>query len=129
MDTKNKHTVVISHIVTKYLSSWVHKKCSGIRGSLRADPSYKCRVCTGSYVRQERPNPLVLDGVALETVDTFCYLGNKISAAGGAGESVVTRIRCGWDKFRELLPVLISKRFLLHRRGNLYRACVRSIIL
>ena len=108
---------------------WVHKKCSGIRGSLRADPSYKCRVCTGSYVLQERPGPLVLDGVALETVDTFCYLGDTISAAGGAGESVVTRIRCGWGKFRELLPVLTSKRFSLRRRGNLYAACVRSVIL
>ena len=109
MDTKNKHTVVISHIVTKYLSSWVHKKCSGIRGSLRADPSYKCRVCTGSYVLQERPGPLVLDGVALETVDTFCYLGDTISAAGGARESVVTRIRCGWGWFRKLLLVLTTK--------------------
>ena len=107
----------------------MHKKCSGIRGSLGADPSYKCRVCTGSYVLQERPGPLVLDGVALETVDTFCYLGDTISAAGGAGESVVTRIRCGWGKFRELLPVLTSKRFSLRRRGNLYAACVQSVIL
>ena len=108
---------------------WVHKRCSGIRGSLRADPSYRCRVCTGSYVDPVRPDPLVLDGVALETVDTFCYLGDTISAGGGAGESVVTRIRCGWGKFRELLPVLTSKRFSLRRRGNLYAACVRSVFL
>ena len=41
----------------------------------------------------------------------------------------MTRIRCGWGKFRELLQVLTSKRFSLRRRGNLYAACVRSVIL
>ena len=76
-----------------------------------------------------RPDPLVLDGDTLETVDTFCYLGDTINAGDGAGESVVTRIRCGWGKFRELLPVLTSKRFSLCKRGGLYGACVRSVIL
>jgi len=45
------------------------------------------------------------------------------------GESVVTRIRCGWGKFRELLPVLTSKRFSLCRKGRLFGACVRTVIL
>ena len=63
--------------------------------------------------------------MTLETVDTFCYLGDTISA----GESVVTRIRCGWGKFRELLPVLTSKRFSLCKKGRLYGACVQSVSL
>ena len=28
-----------------------------------------------------------------------------ITAAGGVEESIVARIRCGWKKFKELLPV------------------------
>ena len=70
----------------------MHKRCSGIRSRLKADPNFKCRVCTGDIVQQLRSDPLVLDGETLETVDTFCYLGDTISAGGGAGESVVTRI-------------------------------------
>ena len=65
----------------------------------------------------------------LETVDIFYYLGDTINAGGGARESVVTRIRCGWGKFKELLPVLTSKRFSLCKKGRLYGACVRSVIL
>ena len=107
----------------------MHKRCSGIRSHLKADPNFKCRVCTGDFVQQVRPDPLVLDGETLETVDTFCYLGDTISAGGGAGESVVTRIRCGWGKFRELLPVLTSKRFSLCKKGSLFGACVRTVIL
>ena len=108
---------------------WVHKRCSGIKTRLKEDPNFKCRTCTVVPVQQERPAPLVLDDVTLETVDIFCYLGDTISAGGGAGESVVTRIRCGWGKFRELLPVLTSKRFSLCRKGRLFGACVRTVIL
>ena len=25
---------------------WIEKKCSGIKGKLTADPSYKCKICT-----------------------------------------------------------------------------------
>ena len=46
---------------------------------------------------------------SLETKDKFCYLGNMISACGGAEESCIARIRCGWKKFRELLPLLTSR--------------------
>ena len=44
---------------------------------------------------------------SLETKGKFCYLGDMISAGGGAEESRIARIRCGWKKFRELLPLLI----------------------
>ena len=105
------------------------------RDAVGLDPASKLtqtlsvRVCTGDLVQQVRPDPLVLDGETLETVDTFCYLEDTISAGGGAGESVVTRIRCGWGKFTELLPVLTSKKFSLCKRGRLYGACVQSVIL
>ena len=64
---------------------WVHNRCSGIKTRLKEDPNFKCRTCTDVPVQQERPAPLVLDDVTLETVDTFCYLGDTISTGGGAG--------------------------------------------
>ena len=62
---------------------WEHKRCSGIKARLQVDPNYEYRVCTGFYVHQVEPDPLVLGGVALETVDTY-YLGDTLSAGVGA---------------------------------------------
>ena len=35
----------------------------------------------------------------------------------------------GYQKFRDLLPVLKSKRFSLHKKGEFYGSCVRSVLL
>ena len=42
---------------------------------------------------------------------------------------MITRTRSGWNKFRDLLPVLTSKDFSLHSKGRVSQACVRSVIL
>ena len=52
-----------------------------------------------------------------------------ISAGGVARESSVARIRSGWKKFRELLPLLTSRVFSLHMKGRVFEACVRSVVL
>ena len=46
-----------------------------------------------------------------------------ISAAGGVGESIVARIRCGQKKFRELLPSLPSKVFSLRMKSKIFQVC------
>ena len=45
----------------------------------------------------------------LELVDKFCYLGDMLSVDGDADAAVETRIRIGWNKFRQLVPVLTIK--------------------
>ena len=52
-----------------------------------------------------------------------------LSACGGAEASSISRIRSGWKKFRELLPLLTSRVFLHKMKGKLYSACVRSVML
>ena len=42
----------------------------------------------------------------LEVVDKFCYLGDMLSVDGDADAAVEVRIRIGWNKFRQLLPLL-----------------------
>jgi len=44
----------------------------------------------------------------LEFVDKFWYLGNMLSVEGDAGAAVENRIRIGWNKFRQLVPVLTN---------------------
>ena len=45
----------------------------------------------------------------LELVDKFCYLGNMLSVDEDADAAVETRIWIGWNKFRQLVPLLTNK--------------------
>jgi len=42
---------------------------------------------------------------------------------------VETRIRTGWNKFRQLVPLLTSKDISLIMRGRLYSSCMQSGML
>ena len=63
----------------------------------------------------------------LELVDKFCYLGDMLSVDGDADAAVEARSRIGWNKFRQLVPLLMltNKDVSLIMRGRLYSSCVR----
>jgi len=65
----------------------------------------------------------------LELVDKFCYPGDMLSVDGDADAAVEARIRIGWNKFRQLVPLLTNKDVSLIMRGRLYSSCVRSCML
>ena len=60
----------------------------------------------------------------LELVDKFCYLAHMLSVDGDADAAVETRIRIGWNKFRQLVPLLTIKDISLIVRGRLYSSYV-----
>jgi hypothetical protein len=62
-------------------------------------------------------------------VDTFCYLGDMLSAGGGVEEAVRCRVRCAWGKFRELAPIITARGTSLRLKGKIYKACVRSVMI
>ena len=67
---------------------WFHKRCSGVKGSLRnASQSFICRCCKAdSPITDGLNTDLHLDignRVSLEKVDKFCYLGDMLDADGG----------------------------------------------
>ena len=64
-----------------------------------------------------------------ELVDKFCYLGDMLSVDGDVDAAVEARIRIGWSKFRQLVPLLTNKDVSLIMRGRLYSSCVRSGML
>ena len=45
----------------------------------------------------------------LEVVDKFCYLGDMSSVDGDADAAVEARIQIGWNKFKQLVPLLTSR--------------------
>ena len=52
-----------------------------------------------------------------------------LSVDGDADVAVEARIRIGWNKFRQLIPLLTNKDVSLIMRGRLYSSCVRSSML
>jgi len=69
------------------------------------------------------------DGASLELVDMFCYLGDMLSVDGDADAAVQARVRKGWNKLRQLVPLRTTKDISLPMRGKLYRSCLCSCML
>ena len=110
---------------------WVHKKCSGIKGPLRPDPEFRCARCLGTAraIDEREVSEVEVGNEKREVVPEFCYLGDMLSAGGGCELAAITRCKCAWGKFRQLLPLLINRHLPLLTRGKVYSSCVRSVML
>ena len=106
---------------------WVHKKCSGIKGSMsKVAKSFICTGCLNPVTSARRTSVDIGASAKMELVDKFCYLVDMLSVDGDADAAVKARIRIGWSK---LVPLLINKDVSLIMRGRLYSSCVRSSML
>jgi len=65
----------------------------------------------------------------LELVDKFCYPGDMLSVDGDADAAAEATIRTGWNKFRQLVPLLTNKDVSLIMRGRFYSSCVLGSML
>ena len=101
---------------------WVHKKCSGIKGPLRPDPEFRCTRClqTAPAIDEREVSEVEVGNEKLEVVPEFCYLGDILSAGGGCELAAITRCKCAWGKFRQLLPLLTNRHLPLLTRGKVY---------
>jgi len=109
---------------------WVHRKCSGIKGSMyKVMKTFICRGCTNPVTSTGCTSVDAGVNANLELVDKFCYLGDMLSADRDADASVKTKIQIGWNKFRQLVSLFTNKDILLIVRGRLYSSCVRSSTL
>jgi len=52
-----------------------------------------------------------------------------LSVDGDADAAVEARIRIGWNKFRQLVPLLTNRDISLIRRGRLHSSSVQSSML
>ena len=59
---------------------WVHRKCSGIKGSMyKVMKSFICRGCVNPVTGTGRTSVDIGGHANLELVDKFCYLGDMLS--------------------------------------------------
>ena len=82
--------------------------------------SFICRGCWNPVTSSCHSSVGIGASANLELVDKFCYLGDMMTVQGDADAAVETRIRVGWNKFTQLVPLLTSKDISLIRRGNVY---------
>ena len=91
--------------------------------------SFICRGCLNPVISRGRTSVDIGASANLEVVDKFCYLGDMLSADGATDAAVDARIHIGWNKFRQLVPLLTNRDISLIRRRRLYSSCVRSSML
>src|ERR1043165_3611088 len=117
-------------ILCPQCGKWIHKRCSGVKGSLESCRNFICAKCLHKVASVEVTvgGPKCAND-SLESVDTFCYLGDMLCAGGGVEEAVRCRVRCAWGKFRELAPIITVRGTSLRVKGKIYKACVQSLMM
>ena len=110
---------------------WIHKRCSGVVGSLGKMGDFTCRNCIGGGVKVVGEVKQFVLGTSdkIEVVEKFCYLGDVIGKRGGAEESSRARVRCAWGKFRDLKMLLTARGASLRVKGKICRACVQRVLV
>jgi len=91
--------------------------------------SFICTGCLNPVTSARRTSVDIGASAKLELMDKFCYLGDMMSVDGDADAAVEARIRIGWNKFSQLVPLLTNKDVSLIMRGRLYSSCVQSSML
>jgi len=74
---------------------------------VRASALFSCKTCDNRG--RKGSGVFSSDGVDLECVEEFTYLGDVLNDGGGVGRAVVGRVRAAWMKFRELSRLLCTQ--------------------
>ena len=95
------------------------------------ESEFRCARClgTGRAIDERQSLEVEVGNEKLEVVPEFCYFGDMLSAGGGCELAAITRCKCAWGKFRQLLPLLTNRLVPLLTRGKVYSSCVRSMML
>jgi len=84
---------VLEAIQCTSCQKWVHRKCSGIKGSMyKVMKSFVCRGFMNPVTGTGCTSVDIGVSANLELVDKFCYLGDMLSVDGDANAAVETRI-------------------------------------
>ena len=108
--------------------SWVHGRCAKIkRVIVKLAMHFACLKCKGIMEGTMDSIEKLCDEV--ETVNGFCYLGDRLNASGGCEVTVTERVTSVWISFRKCGELLLGNRFPLKMKNKVYRCCIRSAIL
>jgi len=101
-----------------------------IKGSMyKVMKSFVCGGCSNPVISTGCTRVDIGASAKLEVVIKFCYLYDMLSVDGDADAAVEARIRVGWNKLWQLVPLLTNSDISLNRRRKLYSSCVRKSML
>jgi len=83
------------------------KKYGGIK--YKVMKPFICRGCWSPVISTGHTSADIGASANLAVVDKFCYLGDMLSVDRDADAAVGARIRIGWNKFRQLIPLLTNR--------------------
>jgi len=87
--------------------------------------SFICRGCVNPVIGTECTSVDIGINANLELVDKFCYLGDILSVDEDAYAAVETRIRIGWNKFRQLVSLRTNKDVSFIERDIVQQLCAK----
>ena len=104
--------------------NWAQGRCAKIkRATARLAMHFVCLKCKRIMEGMMDLIKKLCDEV--ETVNGFCYLGDRLNASGGCEAAATARVKIGWVRFRECGKLLVGNRFPLKMKGKIYCCCIR----
>ena len=92
--------VSINSIFCQSCNHWVHKRCSKIKGRLKADPYFKCNACINNIMTISQDDTKVIIGNdKFEVVDSCRYLGDSIGQSGSCFEVATDKSQISVEGF------------------------------
>ncbi|VDO65884.1 unnamed protein product [Schistosoma margrebowiei] len=77
----------------------------------------------------ENTNPIILDGEALEDIESFKYLGSIIDERGGSGADVKARTSKARIAFLQLKNIWNSKQLSTNIKVRIFNTNVNTVLL
>jgi len=74
-------------------------------------------------------NTISIDGLEVEDVNSFIYLGAMVHGAGGSHEDISGRLSIGRKAYATLNPVWRSRTYSKHTKLRIFKSCVISTLL
>ena len=106
--------------------NWVHGKCAKIKRAA-ASMHFVCSKC--KIIMEGKVDSIEKLCNEVETVNGFCYLGDRLNASGGCEAAGTAKVKIGWIRYRKYGELLLRNRFPLKMKSKVYCYCVRSAIL
>ena len=79
--------------------NWPHGRCAKImRATARLEMHFVCSKCRGIMEGMVGSIENMCDEV--ETVNGFCYLGDRLNSSDGCEAAGTAKVRIGWVRFR-----------------------------
>ena len=120
--------VMANSMLCTTCGNWVHGRCVKVkRATARLAMDFVFSKCKGIMEGMVDLIKKLCDEA--ETVNGFCYLGDRLNATGVCEVAVTTRVRIDWVRFRECGGLLLGNRFSLRMKGKVCCCCIRSAVL